>query len=132
MKLEAEIDKNTQLQKEVASLKTYLKVAKKRLKGLDSRDSRINSLSADFDRERMTMESTLSSVRQQLQDLQLHLEREVDEKQQLQSKNLKLQNELAELQQLKKAIKKLELSKDKLESEYKAYKVLGLATVNGA
>ncbi|XP_062588372.1 ankyrin repeat domain-containing protein 26-like isoform X16 [Saccostrea cucullata] len=122
MKLEAEIDKNTQLQKEVASLKTYLKVAKKRLKGLDSRDSRINSLSADFDRERMTMESTLSSVRQQLQDLQLHLEREVDEKQRLQSKNLKLQNELAELQQLKKAIKKLELSKDKLESEYKAYK----------
>lgn len=36
------------------------------LQGLDSHDSRINSLSADFDRERVTMESTLSSVRQQV------------------------------------------------------------------
>lgn len=36
------------------------------LQGIDSHDSRINSLSADFDRERVTMESTLSSVRQQV------------------------------------------------------------------
>ncbi|XP_056001154.1 ankyrin repeat domain-containing protein 26-like isoform X12 [Ostrea edulis] len=132
MKLEAEIDKNTQLQKEVSSLKAYLKVAKKRLKeldanftldnGVDSHDSRINSLTAEFDRERLTMESSLSSVRQQLQDLQLHLEREVGEKERLQAKNHRLQSELAELERLKKVLKKLELSKDKLESEYSAYK----------
>uniref|UniRef100_K1QP98 Ankyrin repeat domain-containing protein 26 n=1 Tax=Magallana gigas TaxID=29159 RepID=K1QP98_MAGGI len=122
MKLEAEIDKNTQLQKEVASLKTYLKVAKKRLKGIDSHDSRINSLSADFDRERVTMESTLSSVRQQLQDLQLNLEREIQEKELLQAKNFKLKNELAEHERLKKLLKKLELAKDKLQREYDEYK----------
>lgn len=68
----------------------------------------------------------------QLQDLQLHLEREVGEKERLQAKNHRLQSELAELERLKKVLKKLELSKDKLESEYSAYKVLSHAIAHGA
>jgi regulator of replication initiation timing len=68
----------------------------------------------------------------QLQDLQLHLEREIGEKEKLQTKNHRLQNELAELERLKKALRKLELAKDKLESEYRAYKVFSPAITHGA
>ncbi|KAK3101032.1 hypothetical protein FSP39_000386 [Pinctada imbricata] len=121
-KLEAEIEKNTQLQKEVTSLKAYLKVAKKRLKAVDGQDSRLGTLHSDFERERMTMESTISSVRQQLHDLQIQLEREVEEKEKIQDKNLRLQSELNILKKVEKGCEKLKVSKAKVEEEYRLLK----------
>lgn len=75
---------------------------------------------------------TLSLSTLQLQDLQLNLEREIQEKELLQAKNFKLKNELAEHERLKKLLKKLELAKDKLQREYDEYKVSTPAIVNVA
>ncbi|XP_033746660.1 ankyrin repeat domain-containing protein 26-like isoform X4 [Pecten maximus] len=121
-KYEAEHEKNVQLQTEIASLKSYLKSAKKRLKTVDNSENRINTLHTDFDQERLVMEGTLSTVRRQLSELQQHVEEEVDSKSKLQAKNLQLQNELGSLKRLQKTVEKLERSKSKLEQEHTMYK----------
>ncbi|XP_021371833.1 ankyrin repeat domain-containing protein 26-like isoform X2 [Mizuhopecten yessoensis] len=121
-KYEAEHDKNVQLQTEIASLKAYLKSAKKRLKTVDTSDNRINTLHSDFDQERLAMEGTLSTVRRQLSELQQQVEEEVDGKSKLQAKNLQLQSELGSLKRLQKSVEKLERSKTKMEQEYTSYK----------
>ncbi|CAC5372278.1 Ankyrin repeat domain-containing protein 7 [Mytilus coruscus] len=121
-KLEAEQEKNVELQKELATMKGYLKMAKRKLKVLDTSDSRVNTIITEFDKERLTMEGTLSEARQQIASLQQTLESEVDEKEKLHSKNVDLQTKIASLKHLEKNVDKLEKSKYKLEEDYKMYK----------
>ncbi|KAL5013267.1 hypothetical protein ScPMuIL_007537 [Solemya velum] len=122
IKLESEREKSSQLQKEVTSLKVHLKSAKKRLKAVDSNESRLGDLNSDFDRERVAMEDALSTVRLQLEDLREQLTNETEEKSKLRSRNSQLQSELSSLKKLEKSVKKLEHSKSKLEEDYKMYK----------
>ncbi|XP_052059005.1 ankyrin repeat domain-containing protein 26-like isoform X4 [Mytilus californianus] len=125
-KLEAEQEKNVELQKELATMKGYLKMAKRKLKDpesvLDTSDSRVNTIITEFDKERLTMEGTLSEARQQIASLQQTLESEADEKEKLHSKNVHLQTKIASLKHLEKNVDKLENSKYKLEEDYKMYK----------
>ncbi|XP_076096909.1 uncharacterized protein LOC143067376 isoform X24 [Mytilus galloprovincialis] len=125
-KLEAEQEKNIELQKELATMKGYLKMAKRKLKDpesvLDTSDSRVNTITTEFDKERLTMEGTLSEARQQIASLQQTVESEVDEKEKLHSKNVLLQTKIASLKHLEKNIDKLEKSKYRLEEDYKMYK----------
>ncbi|XP_052059015.1 ankyrin repeat domain-containing protein 26-like isoform X5 [Mytilus californianus] len=121
-KLEAEQEKNVELQKELATMKGYLKMAKRKLKVLDTSDSRVNTIITEFDKERLTMEGTLSEARQQIASLQQTLESEADEKEKLHSKNVHLQTKIASLKHLEKNVDKLENSKYKLEEDYKMYK----------
>ncbi|VDI36954.1 Hypothetical predicted protein, partial [Mytilus galloprovincialis] len=121
-KLEAEQEKNIELQKELATMKGYLKMAKRKLKVLDTSDSRVNTITTEFDKERLTMEGTLSEARQQIASLQQTVESEVDEKEKLHSKNVLLQTKIASLKHLEKNVDKLEKSKYRLEEDYKMYK----------
>ncbi|XP_071153642.1 ankyrin repeat domain-containing protein 36A-like isoform X37 [Mytilus edulis] len=125
-KLEAEQEKNIELQKELATMKGYLKMAKRKLKDpesvLDTSDSRVNTITTEFDKERLTMEGTLSEARQQIASLQQTVESEVDEKEKLHSKNVLLQTKIASLKHLEKNVDKLEKSKYRLEEDYKMYK----------
>ncbi|XP_063435602.1 ankyrin repeat domain-containing protein 26-like isoform X18 [Mytilus trossulus] len=121
-KLEVEQEKNIELQKELATMKGYLKMAKRKLKVLDSSDSRVNTITTEFDKERLTMEGTLSEARQQIASLQQTVESEVDEKEKLHSKNVQLQTKIASLKHLEKNVDKLEKSKYRLEEDYKMYK----------
>ncbi|XP_074646987.1 uncharacterized protein LOC141902922 isoform X2 [Tubulanus polymorphus] len=121
-KLEALQEKNTEYQKEIATLKTHLKAARKRLRELESSDSRINTLHSDFDRERMAMEGTLSSLRRQMDDVNHQLQNETDQKERLEAKNRQLQQELNSLRSLEKSYQKLEKSKRKVEEEFALHK----------
>ncbi|KAK6177565.1 hypothetical protein SNE40_015641 [Patella caerulea] len=66
-KYEEERARNTELEKEVTQLKAHLKAARKRLKDTDYTDSRISGLQSDYDKERLQMESTLSTAKRQSQ-----------------------------------------------------------------
>ncbi|XP_064633514.1 ankyrin repeat domain-containing protein 26-like isoform X4 [Lineus longissimus] len=129
-KMEALQEKNTDLQKEVATLKAHLKAAKKRLRELDSGESRINTLHSEFDRERLMMDGTLSTVRRQsgkevrwMDDVHSQLQQEIDKKEQLESKNRALQQELHSHKTVERAYQKLEKAKRKLDEEFAQYKM---------
>ncbi|XP_060576527.1 ankyrin repeat domain-containing protein 26-like isoform X31 [Ruditapes philippinarum] len=127
-KLEAEQDKCQNLQKEVANLKAYLKVAKKRLKepgsddAQDTNENRMSNLHSAFDKERHAMEEMLVSVKSQLEHMKIQLQDEIEEKERVHSKNQQLENELKTVQKLERSVQKIDRSKRKLETEFKAYK----------
>ncbi|XP_071153648.1 ankyrin repeat domain-containing protein 36C-like isoform X38 [Mytilus edulis] len=124
-KLEAEQEKNIELQKELATMKGYLKMAKRKLKVLDTSDSRVNTITTEFDKERLTMEGTLSEARQQ----QARMENGYVNKDELNQKEkeleahyrLQLNRKLDEinnyLEQQARARERLDNSRD--ETEYK-------------
>ncbi|XP_063435563.1 ankyrin repeat domain-containing protein 26-like isoform X12 [Mytilus trossulus] len=124
-KLEVEQEKNIELQKELATMKGYLKMAKRKLKVLDSSDSRVNTITTEFDKERLTMEGTLSEARQQ----QAKMENGYVNKDELNQKEkeleahyrLQLNRKLDEinnyLEQQARARERLDNSRD--ETEYK-------------
>ncbi|XP_053377095.1 trichohyalin-like isoform X6 [Mercenaria mercenaria] len=127
-KLEAEQDKCLNLQKEVANLKAYLKVAKKRLKDpgsddvQDSNENRMSNLHSAFDKERQAMEEMLVSVKSQLEHMKIQLQDEMEEKERVHHKNQQLEKELKTVRKLERSVHKIDRSKRKLEEEFKAYK----------
>ncbi|XP_052779650.1 ankyrin repeat domain-containing protein 26-like isoform X20 [Mya arenaria] len=127
-KLESEQEKSQGLQKEVANLKAYLKVAKKRLKepgaddALDTSETRISSINTAFDRERQAMEEMLISVKSQFEHMKLQLQDEIEEKERIGNKNAQLQTELKNLRKLEQSVKKIDRSKRKLEDDFRIYK----------
>ncbi|KAH3892929.1 hypothetical protein DPMN_017065 [Dreissena polymorpha] len=126
-KLESEQEKCQNLQKEVANLKAYLKVAKKRLRdpdsdAMDSKDTKISSLHSAFDKERHAMEEMLVSVKAQLEHMKIQLQDEVEEKERMSQKNNQLETELKTLKKLERSVDKIDRSKRKLEEEFRLYK----------
>ncbi|XP_063435569.1 ankyrin repeat domain-containing protein 26-like isoform X13 [Mytilus trossulus] len=123
-KLEVEQEKNIELQKELATMKGYLKMAKRKLKVLDSSDSRVNTITTEFDKERLTMEGTLSEARQQAKmengyvnkDELNQKEKELEAHYRLQL-NRKLDEINNYLEQQARARERLDNSRD--ETEYK-------------
>ncbi|XP_071153709.1 ankyrin repeat domain-containing protein 26-like isoform X50 [Mytilus edulis] len=123
-KLEAEQEKNIELQKELATMKGYLKMAKRKLKVLDTSDSRVNTITTEFDKERLTMEGTLSEARQQARmengyvnkDELNQKEKELEAHYRLQL-NRKLDEINNYLEQQARARERLDNSRD--ETEYK-------------
>ncbi|VDI36960.1 Hypothetical predicted protein, partial [Mytilus galloprovincialis] len=123
-KLEAEQEKNIELQKELATMKGYLKMAKRKLKVLDTSDSRVNTITTEFDKERLTMEGTLSEARQQAKmengyvnkDELNQKEKELEAHYRLQL-NRKLDEINNYLEQQARARERLDNSRD--ETEYK-------------
>ncbi|XP_052059241.1 ankyrin repeat domain-containing protein 26-like isoform X9 [Mytilus californianus] len=123
-KLEAEQEKNVELQKELATMKGYLKMAKRKLKVLDTSDSRVNTIITEFDKERLTMEGTLSEARQQAKiensyvnkDELNQKEKELEAHYRLQL-NRKLDEINNYLEQQARARERLDNSRD--ETEYK-------------
>ncbi|CAG2196435.1 Ankyrin repeat domain-containing protein 7,Ankyrin repeat domain-containing protein 26 [Mytilus edulis] len=123
-KLEVEQEKNVELQKELATMKGYLKMAKRKLKVLDTSDSRVNTITTEFDKERLTMEGTLSEARQQAKmengyvnkDELNQKEKELEAHYRLQL-NRKLDEINNYLEQQARARERLDNSRD--ETEYK-------------
>ena len=63
------------MQRELGSLRSQLKTAKRRARELELNESQIPTLRAEFDREQSSMQGELSALRRQLEETQDQLRR---------------------------------------------------------
>ncbi|XP_070557904.1 ankyrin repeat domain-containing protein 26-like isoform X2 [Ptychodera flava] len=114
-KLDSEILKNQQLQKEVGMMKGALKSAKRKLRDLENPDMLVKSLQSNYDKERRTLNDTINGVRRQNEELAHQLQVENDMRASLEASNRQLQQELSSLQTVKKDKERLEKGYRKLQ-----------------
>ncbi|XP_026221814.1 ankyrin repeat domain-containing protein 26 isoform X4 [Anabas testudineus] len=119
-RLDQEMKRNTELQKEMYRLRTLLKTAKKKLRDQDSGGaefgSPMSSLPIDLGRHGQA-ESAYGRMKEKVNDLQVQLENEVSRRSQLEKANGELKDQLASVKCLSRNNDLLERSKRQLEDE---------------
>ncbi|XP_049430273.1 ankyrin repeat domain-containing protein 26 isoform X9 [Epinephelus fuscoguttatus] len=119
-RLDQEMKRNTELQKEMYRLRTLLKTAKKKLRDQETGGaefgSPMSSLRMDVGRHSHA-EGALERMREKVDDLQLQLEKEGSRRSQLEKVNGDLKDQLASLKGLSRSNDQLERSKRQLEEE---------------
>ncbi|XP_076588911.1 ankyrin repeat domain-containing protein 26 isoform X2 [Chaetodon auriga] len=119
-RLDQEMKRNTELQKEMYRLRTLLKTAKKKLRDQDTAgaefSSPMSSLRMDQGRHSQA-EGAFGRMKDKLDDLQVQLEKEVSRRSQLEKVNGDLKDQLASLKSLNRSNDQLERSKRQLEEE---------------
>ncbi|KAG7523377.1 ankyrin repeat domain-containing 26-like [Solea senegalensis] len=119
-RLDQEMKRNTDLQKEMYRLRTLLKNAKKKLRDQDAGGaefgSPMSSLRMDMGRHSRA-EGGLGRMREKVDDLQVQLEKEVSRCSQLEKTNRDLKDQLASLKSFSHSSDQLEKSKRQLEEE---------------
>ncbi|KAL7402451.1 hypothetical protein ABVT39_015130 [Epinephelus coioides] len=119
-RLDQEMKRNTELQKEMYRLRTLLKTAKKKLRDQETGGaefgSPMSSLRMDVGRHSHA-EGALERMREKVDDLQLQLEKEASHRSQLEKVNGDLKDQLASLKGLSRSNDQLERSKRQLEEE---------------
>ncbi|XP_016101014.1 ankyrin repeat domain-containing protein 26-like isoform X3 [Sinocyclocheilus grahami] len=115
-RLEQEMKRNTDLQKEM--LKTLLKTAKKQLReqGGGQLDSPLGSFRGDMS-HRLEAESTISRMKTRVDELQSQYEREASRCSRLEEVNRQLKEKLSSVKSLSRSHEQLERSKRQLEEE---------------
>ncbi|XP_058500757.1 ankyrin repeat domain-containing protein 26 isoform X4 [Solea solea] len=119
-RLDQEMKRNTDLQKEMYRLRTLLKNAKKKLRDQDAGGaefgSPMSSLRMDMGRHSRA-EGGFGRMREKVDDLQVQLEKEVSRCSQLEKTNRDLKDQLASLKSFSHSSDQLEKSKRQLEEE---------------
>ncbi|GLD58997.1 ankyrin repeat domain-containing protein 26-like isoform X1 [Lates japonicus] len=119
-RLDQEMKRNTELQKEMYRLRTLLKTAKKKLRDQDTGGaefgSPMSSLRMDLGRHSQA-EGGFGRMKEKVDDLQVQLEREASRRNQLEKVNGELKDQLASLKSFSHSTEHLEKSKRQLEEE---------------
>ncbi|KAF1386995.1 hypothetical protein PFLUV_G00100650 [Perca fluviatilis] len=119
-RLDQEMKRNTELQKEMYRLRTVLKTAKKKLRDQDTGGaefgSPMSSLRVDQGRYSQA-EGALGRLKEKVDDLQMQLEKEGSRRSQLEKVNGDLKDQLASLKSLSRSNEHLERGKRQLEEE---------------
>ncbi|XP_044049238.1 ankyrin repeat domain-containing protein 26 isoform X13 [Siniperca chuatsi] len=119
-RLDQEMKRNTELQKEMYRLRTLLKTAKKKLRDQDTGGaefgSPMSSLRMDLGRHSQA-EGAFGRMKEKVDDLQVQLEKEASRRSQLEKVNGELKDQLASLKSLSRSNDQLERSKRQLEEE---------------
>ncbi|KAJ7352868.1 hypothetical protein OS493_033131 [Desmophyllum pertusum] len=113
--------KTSDHQKDVVALKTQLKSYKRRFKEYEASGSRIPSLRVEFDKERSAMESHITSLRRQLDNLSERLHQESENRSRVEHTCKQQQQELSATKQHEKRLhfdqERLEQTNRQLEEE---------------
>ncbi|KAM9495742.1 ankyrin repeat domain-containing protein 26 isoform 1-T2 [Clarias gariepinus] len=119
VRLDQEIKRNTELQKEVYRLRTLVKTAKKRLREQDGGElgSPLGSLRGETSYRLNENEGAVSRMKIKVDELQVQLEREVSRCSKLEDTNRELKEQLSSLKSLGRSHERLERSKQQLEEE---------------
>ncbi|XP_038561732.1 ankyrin repeat domain-containing protein 26 isoform X7 [Micropterus salmoides] len=119
-RLDQEMKRNTELQKEMYRLRTLLKTAKKKLREQDVGGaefaSPMSSLRMDLGRHSQA-DGAFGRMKEKVDDLQVQLEKEASRRSQLEKVNGELKDQLASLKSLSRSNDQLERSKRQLEEE---------------
>ncbi|XP_078139397.1 ankyrin repeat domain-containing protein 26 isoform X2 [Centroberyx gerrardi] len=120
-RLDQEMNRNTELQKEMYRLRTLLKTAKKKLRDQDGGGaaefgSPMSSLRMEMGRHSQA-EGAIGRMKDKVDDLQVQLEKEVSHCSQLEKVNGELKEQLTSLKGLNRSNERLERSKRQLEEE---------------
>ncbi|XP_064199136.1 ankyrin repeat domain-containing protein 26 isoform X7 [Anguilla rostrata] len=117
VRLEQEMKRNTDLQKEMYRLRTLVKTAKKKLREQDSGDvaSPLSSLRGEMGHRQMDADAAVG--RMKVDELSLQLEKEALKCSRLEAVNGELKEQLSSLRSLSKSHERLERSKRQLEEE---------------
>ncbi|XP_034734640.1 ankyrin repeat domain-containing protein 26 isoform X9 [Etheostoma cragini] len=119
-RLDQEMKRNTELQKEMYRLRTVLKTAKKKLRDQDTGAAEfgfpMNSLREDTGRHSQA-EGALARLKEKVDDLQMQLEKEGSRRSQLEKVNGDLKDQLSSLKSLSRSNEHLERGKRQLEEE---------------
>ncbi|XP_036374400.1 uncharacterized protein si:ch211-272n13.3 [Megalops cyprinoides] len=115
-RLEQEMKRNTDLQKEMYRLRTLVKTAKKKLRDQDGGEQ--GSPLSSFRGERhLDMEASVSRMKARVDELSIQLEKEALKSSRLEAVNTELKEQLSSLKTLSKSHERLERSKRQLEEE---------------
>lgn len=119
-RLDQEMKRNTDLQKEMYRLRTLLKTAKKKLRDQDGGGaefgSPMSSLRMDLGRHSQA-EGAFGRMKDKVDDLQVQLEKEASRRGHLEKVNEELKDQVASLKSLNRSSDQLERSKRQLEEE---------------
>ncbi|XP_056243414.1 ankyrin repeat domain-containing protein 26 isoform X8 [Seriola aureovittata] len=119
-RLDQEMKRNTELQKEMYRLRTLLKTAKKKLRDQDTSGAEVvspmSSLRMDQARHSQA-EGGFGRMKEKVDDLQVQLDKEASRRNQLERVNGELKDQLASLKSFSRSTDQLERSKRQLEEE---------------
>ncbi|KAG9280893.1 ankyrin repeat domain-containing protein 26-like [Astyanax mexicanus] len=118
-RLDEEMKRNTELQKEMYRLRTLVKTAKKKLREQDGGElaSPFGSLRGETGHRHSEAEGAISRMKSKVDDLQVQLEREASRCSRLEEVNKQLKEQLGSLKSLRRSHECLERSKRQLEEE---------------
>ncbi|XP_029993445.1 ankyrin repeat domain-containing protein 26 isoform X3 [Sphaeramia orbicularis] len=114
-RLEQEMNRNTELQKEM--LRTLLKTAKKKLRDQDMGGAEFGSPMGSLRMDMGRYSQADGRMKEKVDDLQMQLERETSRRSQLEKANDELKDQLASLKRSNHSSEQLERSKHQLEEE---------------
>ncbi|KAL3061173.1 hypothetical protein OYC64_009390 [Pagothenia borchgrevinki] len=119
-RLDQEMQRNTELQKEMYRLRTLVKTAKKKLRDQDTGGaefaSPLGSLRVEQGRHSQA-EGAIGRMKERVDDLQVQLEKEASRRSQLEKVNDDLKDQLSSLKSSSRGNEQLERSKRQLEEE---------------
>ncbi|XP_058263435.1 ankyrin repeat domain-containing protein 26 isoform X3 [Hemibagrus wyckioides] len=118
-RLDQEMKRNTELQKEMYRLRTLVKTAKKKLREQDGGElgSPLGSLRGELSYRQNETEGAISRMKIKVDELQVQLEREASRCSKLENTNRELKEQLSSLKSLGRSHERLERSKQQLEEE---------------
>ncbi|XP_036432152.1 ankyrin repeat domain-containing protein 26 isoform X6 [Colossoma macropomum] len=118
-RLDQEMKRNTELQKEMYRLRTLVKTAKKKLREQDGGElgSPLGSLRGELGHRHSEAEGAISRMKTKVDELQVQLEREASRCSRLEEVNRQLKEQLGSLKSLSRSHERLERSKRQLEEE---------------
>ncbi|KAK3526644.1 hypothetical protein QTP70_030857 [Hemibagrus guttatus] len=118
-RLDQEMKRNTELQKEMYRLRTLVKTAKKKLREQDGGGlgSPLGSLRGELSYRQNETEGAISRMKIKVDELQVQLEREASRCSKLENTNRELKEQLSSLKSLGRSHERLERSKQQLEEE---------------
>ncbi|XP_072527973.1 ankyrin repeat domain-containing protein 26 isoform X2 [Salminus brasiliensis] len=118
-RLDQEMKRNTELQKEMYRLRTLVKTAKKKLREQEGGElgSPLGSLRGELGHRHSEAEGAISRMKTKVDELQVQLEREASRCSRLEEVNRQLKEQLGSLKSLSRNHERLERSKRQLEEE---------------
>ncbi|XP_053541775.1 ankyrin repeat domain-containing protein 26 isoform X9 [Ictalurus punctatus] len=118
-RLDQEMKRNTELQKEMYRLRTLVKTAKKKLREQNGGElgSPMGSLRGELSYRQNETEGAVSRMKIKVDELQVQLEREALRCSKLEDMNRELKEQLSSLKSLGRSHERLERSKQQLEEE---------------
>uniref|UniRef100_H3AQ81 Uncharacterized protein n=1 Tax=Latimeria chalumnae TaxID=7897 RepID=H3AQ81_LATCH len=124
MRLDQEMKRNGELQKEIIKLRTLVKTAKRKLRERDSGElaAHLSSFRGELHHRHLETEGTISKLQVKVDALSQQLESELTKSTHLESTNRELREQLSSMKTLHKNHERLERSKRQLEEEVSSLK----------
>ncbi|XP_074533397.1 ankyrin repeat domain-containing protein 26 isoform X8 [Halichoeres trimaculatus] len=116
-RLDQEMKRNTELQKEMYRLRTLLKTAKKRMRDQDAGRAEFGSPMSSLRMDQSRQSEGFGRMKEKVEDLQVQLEKEQSRRSQLERLNGELKDQLSSMKSLNHSSDQQERSKRQLEEE---------------